>query len=83
MSENEEVPEIVSVTGTSITPDTPVTMLEGATGARIPTGEHRRSGAMPSSDAPGTPQQTLVMAGVVAAVAIALVVVAVLIVANA
>lgn len=44
-----QVPATVAVTGTGATPDKPVEMLEGVTGARIPTGEHRRSGAMPGS----------------------------------
>lgn len=43
--------ERVAVAGTDATTDTQITMLEGATGARIPTGEHRRSGAMPAAGA--------------------------------
>lgn len=43
-------PEVVTVSGTDATTDTAITMLAGATGARIPTGQHLRSGAMPGVD---------------------------------
>jgi hypothetical protein len=40
-------PAVVTVTGTDATADRPVEMIEGVTGARIPTGDHPTSGAMP------------------------------------
>jgi len=82
MTEIPEVPDVVSVTGTSATPDAEVTMLEGATGARIPTGEHRRSGAMPAEGASGSDQQAAVLWFIVAAVVLVLVVVAVFLVTG-
>ncbi|MCW2928082.1 MAG: hypothetical protein JWM86_2050 [Thermoleophilia bacterium] len=44
-------PDPVSVSGSQATPDVQVTMLTGETGARIPTGEHVRSAALPDPDA--------------------------------
>jgi hypothetical protein len=43
-------PAVVEVEGTGATADTAVPMIEGVTGARIPTGDHPRSGAMPTQD---------------------------------
>jgi hypothetical protein len=46
-----DAPDIVMVAGSAATTDNPIAMVEGATGARIPTGDHQRSGAMPEHDA--------------------------------
>lgn len=77
MTAIEDTPDRVTVSGTESTPDAEVTMLEGATGARIPTGEHRPSVALPSttssSDGNGAGIIALVaMIAVVAALAIAI-----------
>lgn len=50
-----EEPDIVAVAGTGASTDAPVPMVEGATGAYIPTGEHRPSGAMPATDGSDVP----------------------------
>ena len=72
MTAIENTPDRVAVTGTESTPDAEVTMLEGATGARIPTGEHRPSAALPSSTSTTGGDR----AGVVAVLAMVAVVVA-------
>lgn len=73
-SDSDDEPEVVTVSGTGATPDVPVPMLAGATGARIPTGVHRRSGAMPDLDRSraSTGTDTLLVALVVVAAVVVL-----------
>ena len=85
MPSSDDSPEIVTVAGTGAATDADatdgveVTMLAGATGARLPTGIHRRSGAMPSPDAPTTPPRTFVYVAAMGGAVLALAVVALLV----
>ena len=60
-------PDLITVTGTTASPDVQITMLAGATGARIPTGTHRRSGAMPDASS-GADRGALGLVALIAAI---------------
>jgi hypothetical protein len=66
-------PAVVEVEGSGATADKPVEMIEGATGARIPTGDHPRSGAMP--DEGGRPAGGSLLGVVIGALALVVVLV--------
>lgn len=76
-AEPVDEPDRVTVAGTGATPDVGITMLEGTTGARLPTGEHQASGAMPSGAGAGSSESrgVLLLALTIAALAAVAVVV--------
>ena len=79
-NDNSEPPPLVTVTGTDATADRPVEMIEGVTGARMPTGDHPTSGAMPDQSAQAAGGSGLSVAIVVVLIAGALLVIIKLIV---
>lgn len=60
-------PAVVQVSGTDATADKPVEMIKGVTGARIPTGDHPTSGAMPDQTSAKVPGGSALGVGIVVA----------------
>lgn len=75
-SEPGSEPTVVTVSGTDATADKPVEMIAGVTGARIPTGDHPTSGAMPDQSSPKVVGGSALGVGIV----VALLVIALLVV---